>query len=366
MEAPITIKTPGKLMIAGEFAVLEPYHQLIVIAVDRFLYTTIRDSKVNEVNIENYKLFHQRFHFDGTDVKFEKEGRAVRFVKSALTTTLTYLREKSITITPFALTINSELDDKTTGQKYGLGSSAAVVTSVVTAVLTKFLNEKPKKDIIFKLAAIAHTQTQGSGSGADIAASTYGGVLNYASFQAGWLLEQLEKTDRISRFVERKWTYLTIEPVQFPPSLHLCVGWTGKPASTKSLVSEIRKLKKENSVQYYEQFLEKSKRAVRTIVEGMEKNDVDIFFQGIEQNRKALREIGEHANVEIETKKLYILSKEAERLGGVGKLSGAGGGDCGIAFVPSREVSLQLQKRWQEKGIIPLNIQVYENGAERI
>lgn len=365
MGAEITIKTPGKLMVAGEFAVLEPYHQLIVTAVDRFLYTNIRDSEVYEVNIKNYKLFHQRFHFDGENVRFEKEGKAIRFVKGTLTTTLKYLREKGIEITPFTLTIQSELDDTKTGQKYGLGSSAAVVTSVVTAVLTKFLDEQPSKKIIFKLAAIAHTKTQGSGSGADIAASTYGGVLKYASFQAEWLLEKLETVKSISQFVESEWPYLTIQRLQFPSSLQFCVGWTGKPASTKSLVSEIKKIKKDDHI-HYEKFLENSKRAVQLIVTGMEKNDIETFYLGIEENRKALSEIGKIANVEIETKKLNILSKEAKLLGGVGKLSGAGGGDCGIAFVPSHDAAVQLHNRWLEKGIKPLNISIYLKGSERI
>lgn len=366
MGAEIRIKTPGKLMVAGEFAVLEPYHQLIVTAVDRFLYTTIQDSKIFEVHIENYKLFHQRFHFDGREAKFEKEGKAIRFVKSALTTTLTYLREKNIDVTPFTLTIQSELDDTKSGQKYGLGSSAAVVTSVTTAILTKFLNDKPNKEIIFKLAAIAHTKTQGSGSGADIAASTYGGVLKYASFQAEWLLAKLEQMESLRKFVEEeKWTYLTIEQLQLPPSLFFCVGWTGKPASTKSLVGEIKRLK-EKDPKSYEQFLENSKRAVQLIVRGMEENDIDQFYKGIENNRKALSEIGQIANVEIETKKLYILSIEAKRFGGAGKLSGAGGGDCGIAFVPSKEASEKLHKSWLEKGIKPLKIGIYSNGSEKV
>src|SRR5699024_2172046 len=166
----ITIKTPGKLMVAGEFAVLEPHHQLIVMAVDRYLSTTIRDNDKNEVHLEDFKLYNQRFHFNGEQVVFEKEGPAIRFVKGALTTVFQYLQEKGIQPTSFSLSIQSELDDQVTGQKYGLGSSAAVVTSVVTAVLAKFLRRKPDQELIFKLAAISHVKTQGNGSGADIAA----------------------------------------------------------------------------------------------------------------------------------------------------------------------------------------------------
>src|SRR5690625_6487725 len=80
------------------------------------------------------------------------------------------LSEKSITLDNITLTIKSELDDES-GVKYGLGSSAAVVTSVISALLTQFLPEEPSAMLIFKLAAISHVKTQGSGSGADVAAS---------------------------------------------------------------------------------------------------------------------------------------------------------------------------------------------------
>lgn len=352
-------------MVAGEFAVLEPYHQLIVMAVDRFLYTTIHDSELNEVHLKDFKLYHQRFYFDGNEVNFEKEGPAIRFVKDALTFTFTFLQENNIQPTPFTITINSELDDQVTGQKYGLGSSAAVVTSVITAVLMKFLPEKPSKELIFKLASISHVTTQGNGSGADIAASIYGGVLNYSSFQAEWLLAQIEKTVSLNALIQKKWTYLSIQPVKFPTDLQLCVGWTGNPASTKSLVSEIRKLKTKNA-NHYEAFLENSKRALELIVKGMKDGDVQSFYTGIKQNRATLSKVGKQANVEIETKKLYTLSKEAERFSGVGKLSGAGGGDCGIAFVPNKYAASQLKQAWRDKGIKPLKMSVYLHGTQRI
>src|SRR5699024_12131831 len=51
--------------------------------------------------------------------------------------------EKKVNTTPFSITVRSELDDEETGAKYGLGSSAAVVTSVITAVLEKFLRYPP-------------------------------------------------------------------------------------------------------------------------------------------------------------------------------------------------------------------------------
>src|SRR5699024_6947572 len=88
------------------------------------------------------------------------------------------------------LIVKSELADEN-GIKYGLGSSAAVVVSVVEAILTRFMSKVPQRSLVFKLAAIAHVKTQGSGSGADIAASVYGGLLRYASYQSNLCLNRI-------------------------------------------------------------------------------------------------------------------------------------------------------------------------------
>src|SRR5699024_10821121 len=105
--------------------------------------------------------------------------------------------------------------------------------SVVRGMLTYLLEDKPEDEVVFKLASIAHVRIQGNGSGADIAASTYGGVLEYASFQADWLLQQLEQTMHISDLVEKQWTFLSIHAATFPSEVDVSVGWTGEPASTK-------------------------------------------------------------------------------------------------------------------------------------
>src|SRR5699024_356774 len=156
-----------------------------------------------------------------------------------------------------------------------------------------------------------HIKTQGNGSGADIAASTYGGLINYTSFQAEWLIDQLKSATSLSQLVEKKWKYLFIEQVELPKDIQVCIGWTGKPASTRSLVSYNKALKT-TQPESYKTFLHKSEQAIQLIIDGVKNNDKDSFFTGIRDNRVALAEIGKRANVEIETDKLHKLSIEAE------------------------------------------------------
>ncbi|WP_330949664.1 phosphomevalonate kinase [Virgibacillus sp. MG-45] len=359
--SPFRVRVPGKLMIAGEFAVLEPYKKLIVMAVDRFVYASYAPSEINQLSLENFNMTNLDWEYANKKVTIDSSDPRVRFVEDAMSIACEYLQEQAIPMNSFSLTIKSELDDAS-GKKYGLGSSAAVVTAVIAAILQAYLPDKPPKMLLFKLAAISHVRTQGNGSGADVAASAYGGVLQYASFQASWLKEAYQYAESLVEFVEEDWPYLSIKPVRFPHRLSFCIGWTGKPASTGRLVEKVLRLKQDNPTQY-QTFLDESEAAVSAIIDGMEKNNLATFLKGVKQNRHALATVGLHANVELETPLLSRLCTLTEAHGGAGKLSGAGGGDCGIAFIPSEKNTEQLFDAWKEAGITPLDIKMFPHGA---
>ncbi|MFD2043372.1 phosphomevalonate kinase [Ornithinibacillus salinisoli] len=359
----LTVRVPGKLMIAGEFAVLEPYNKLAVLAVDRYVYTTIENSEQNLLTLENFNMVELKWEFEGRKVVVDATDERTHFVANAMGIALAYLNECGFTPEKFLLTVKSELDD--TGVKYGLGSSAAVVTSVVAAILEKYLPNKPEAHVIYKLAAITHAATQGNGSGADVAASSYGGILEYSSFQAYWLQKEYEQASSIKELLERDWTYLSVQSLPYPQHLHLCIGWTGKPASTKKLVNELMKLK-DNNIAKYEIFLSQSEKAVSSFLTGVKEDNPMLVINGIKQNRRALADVGKEANVEIETPLLTKLCDIAEQYDGAGKPSGAGGGDCGIAFLPTKEKADQVKRAWEEAGIRVLDLAVSESGAKRV
>lgn len=351
-------------MIAGEFAVLEPRQNLVVMAVNRFVYTTWVQSRKNRITFQDFKLNDLDWEYKDGAIKIHSADARVSFVENAMTIAFNYLEEHGISPDPFELTIKSELDDKS-GIKYGLGSSAAVVTSVITAILKKHLPNDPAAALIFKLAAISHVKTQGNGSGADVAASSYGGMLQYASFQADWLNSMFEKTDTLTALLEKDWTYSLVKPIQVPKDIYICVGWTGNPASTAKLVNKILGLKNENRA-FFDEFLRTSKMAVNNILKGIEEENIALLLEGIKQNRRTLAGVGRHAGAPVETPLLSKLCDLAEQYGGAGKPSGAGGGDCGIAFMPSKEKADALMQAWIKAGIRPLDIKVNPYGAAPI
>src|SRR5690625_1278852 len=362
-KTPLTVKVPGKLMVAGEFSVLEPYYHAVVTAVNRFVYATVENSSTCQLTLENFNLRNLSWTYEQNDVHIENADARTRFVKDAMMIALQYLKEHHVSLQPFSLSIKSNLEDKS-GVKYGLGSSAAVVTAVISIILRKFLPTYASKRTIFKLAAISHMKTQGNGSGADIAASTYGGIIKYASFQADWLKEAYKHTMHLTTLVDQDWPYLSIEPLSFPKQfVHFLVGWTGHPASTKSLVDQILALKSENE-KMYEQFLSTSKEAVNAFIQGLKKKDLSQLVEGIKLNRISLAGVGKAAQAPIETSLLKVLCDLAEQANGAGKPAGAGGGDCGIAFIPTKEEAIALKEKWKQSGIKPLQLSISESGAK--
>ncbi|WP_430789187.1 phosphomevalonate kinase [Virgibacillus flavescens] len=357
----MTIKVPGKLMIAGEYAILEAYKRSIVMAVDRFVYAKITTSSEKRISLPKLNLDQLPWELTNNQIHIVTVDKRINFVENAMNVAYTYITEKGTSFKNFDLTITSELDDES-GIKYGLGSSAAVVTATIKAILEKH-EVQCRKLTLFKLAAIAHVQSQGSGSGADVAASSFGGMVAYTSFQADWLLEAIKSKASITEVMKMDWPYFSVKPVSLPDDIQMIIGWTGNPASTKDFIKKINLLKAHQS-DLYTEFLNQSDAAVEDIIQGIEAGNTYQILSGITSNRKALAMLGKHAKADIETPLLKALSDIAEMHGGAGKPSGAGGGDCGIAFLPDNEKAERIRNEWKNTGIKHLLLSINSDGAK--
>lgn len=351
------VKVPGKLMVAGEYAVLEPGGQAIVIAVDRYIKAVVKPSTQNILSLPQLGLDNVTFETEGHNITFSVSNPKLSFIDNAITTYLRYVLEKSIELRPFSLTITSELDDSS-GRKYGLGSSAAVVVAVMAALSQLYKSEmkEPSTELLYKLASIAHIKTQGNGSCADIAASTYGGWIHYRAFESSWLLDEINKETAINELVEQSWPNLLITHLTPPPNLKVCVGWTGKEAATAPMIDKINNLRLRKP-ELYARFLEESENAVGNLVNSFQEGDSLRAISGLSQNRKALMRLSEAAETTIETVKLKELIRIADKFGS-GKTSGAGGGDCGIAFLSGESSVAELYAEWSKEQILPLHLDV--------
>ena len=357
----ITEKAPGKLYIAGEYAVVENGYPAILVALDQFVTCSIEESaaEVGKIISRQYHNNALQWHRLGEQMVVDNRDNPFSYILSAIKVTEEYARSFARELRIFDLHIDSQLDSDS-GKKYGLGSSAAVTVATVKA-LCRFYNLPVTKDEIFKLAAIAHFEVQGNGSLGDVAASVYGGWIAYHSFDRQWLAQQRKYLD-LRTLVDLPWPDLKIESLKAPSNLQLLIGWTGKPASTSQLVDKIS-LFKARQQKEYRQFLEDSKHCIQRMVDGFHNADLESIKNEIRYNRELLKQLGTNSGVHIETPVLNKLCEIAEDFGGAAKTSGAGGGDCGIVAIDLDSNFKLVLKKWAANKIeqLPLSVHFIEN-----
>lgn len=357
----ITEKAPGKLYIAGEYAVVENGYPAILVALDQFVTCSIEESaaEVGKIISRQYHNNALQWHRLGEQMVVDNRDNPFSYILSAIKVTEEYAQSFARELRIFDLHIDSQLDSDS-GKKYGLGSSAAVTVATVKA-LCRFYNLPVTKDEIFKLAAIAHFEVQGNGSLGDVAASVYGGWIAYHSFDRQWLAQQRKYLD-LRTLVDLPWPDLKIESLKAPSNLQLLIGWTGKPASTSQLVDKIS-LFKARQQKEYRQFLEDSKHCIQRMVDGFHNADLESIKNEIRYNRELLKQLGTNSGVHIETPVLNKLCEIAEDFGGAAKTSGAGGGDCGIVAIDRDSNFKLVLKKWAANKIeqLPLSVHFIEN-----
>lgn len=265
-----------------------------------------------------------------------------------------YAKSCDIAMKHFHLTIDSNLDDSN-GHKYGLGSSAAVLVSVIK-VLNEFYDMKLSNLYIYKLAVIANMKLQSLSSCGDIAVSVYSGWLAYSTFDHEWVKHQIEDTT-VEEVLIKNWHGLHIEPLQAPENMEVLIGWTGSPASSPHFVSEVKRLKSDPS--FYGDFLEDSHRCVEKLIHAFKTNNIKGVQKMVRQNRTIIQRMDKEATVDIETEKLKYLCDIAEKYHGASKTSGAGGGDCGITIINKDVDKEKIYDEWTKHGIKPLKFNIY-------
>lgn len=353
----ITVKAPGKLYIAGEYAVVEPSFPAVIVALDQFVTVSIAESQdIGRIESKQYQENSLYWRRNGDELVFDNRDNPFHYILSAIRFTEQYAREQGKDLKLFNLKINSQLDSKD-GRKYGLGSSAAVTVGTIKA-LCHFYGLTLSKDEIYKLAAIAHLDIQGNGSLGDIAASVYGGWIAYQAFDHDWL-QASRNTATLSQLLKMKWPGLDIQILTPPKELELLIGWSGSPASTSQLVDKIT-IATATKHQAYANFLEASKNCVLKLIEGFKKADLKLIQKQITMNRRILQDLSDFSQVSIETPLLKKMCDIAENIGGAAKTSGAGGGDCGIAVISKQIQPKQILDQWQSLGIEPLNLKVHQ------
>lgn len=363
------VKAPGKLVLLGEYAVLEQGIPSVATALTKSIYCHIRNSKKIIFTSKRININKVEFEYKNNKVTLLSEVKEIdvlAFSKNAMEITLRYLEEMGYKIKPFEINIVSDLSHQY-GVKYGFGSSAAVTVSIVAAILYFHgveINGNVNRDNIFKLSAISHFLSQGSGSGIDIAASTYGGLFIYKSYTSDWMKERLEQLTTIRGLVNETWTHFSYEKINFLIDFYISVGWTGKSASTRHYIQAVNEMRKtEEGEKFYKEFLKATNSIINLFLHGIKNNNHEAINKAVTANRNLLKELSNKAGVVMETDALKNLIAIAKRLGFSAKFSGAGGGDCGYAVMYNLDNENILKNEWQKYGIEPVDVNIEELGV---
>eukprot|EP01117_Protostelium_nocturnum_P016201 TRINITY_DN6363_c0_g1_i4.p1 TRINITY_DN6363_c0_g1~~TRINITY_DN6363_c0_g1_i4.p1 ORF type:complete len:321 (-),score=69.44 TRINITY_DN6363_c0_g1_i4:27-989(-) len=311
-------------------------------------------------------------------------------------------------------------------KKTGLGSSAALVTSLSAALLSFFnLVQLPNSEdpsfsslqrdgnvekvkslhFVHNVAQFCHCLAQGKiGSGFDISSAVFGSQ-RYVRFSPSiiqpLLSQENPSPNQVLQIVKSDWDSQS-EPITLPPHFRLLLGDVSKGSNTPNMVSKvlqwksthheadllIRRLSVANDeVGYFFQniqkisededsqvFLHSLKKCAKTTADKWTDATSNPLGQKLfklrctfEEIRNHLRTIGKQADVEIEPAEQQQLSDETMAIPGVliSGVPGAGGYDAIFAVIFDDSAFEKVEKLWMSKGVTTLVVQEEGKGVLR-
>ena len=303
----IDASAPGKLFVSGEYAVLEGA-PAIACAVGRRVRVRLHGSRTAEAE------------------------EAARWREAA--EELIFASARDGKAPEGGLEIDSRALYAADGAKYGLGSSAAVAAAVTGALLAA-RGPLPDMGEQLRLATALHRLRQGpGGSGVDVAASLYGGVVA----QAGGQVQRLD----------------------WPAGLACAVIWSGHCADTGRALGRYRAAMRTGSRRLRAplQRLNDEAGAVRQAWREGARAALDALerFAAAWQALDSAAELGVYSAAHRELRDL------ARASGCLYKPSGAGGGDCGLALACDPRPLVRMRRAAAQKGYKTLDLDLAVTG----
>ncbi len=341
-----TVRAPGKVLLFGEYAVLDGAPNAALVA-----------AVARGVTCEYVP--------GGDRVVFEAPGLVpppvsgdtrLRFVEAAAEAAP--VRPAGRYIIDSAELFTTDVTGATV--KLGLGSSAAVTVAVVAALCVAAGGDLDiERDTLFGLALAAHRRASGGGSGADIAAITYGGVVRVTLDSAAAVLinERAEDASGASvgrqpggvsiheraegasgASVGRQPGGVSIERVPAGPAA-LALVYSGAPADTRVLIDRVGKIRRtpERAAEWapLARGFDGARRTAEAAFPVWAPNTLETAVREGRAAMQAAADAAEAAELMGPPGVPARVAALADRLGAEWKTTGAGGGDL-YWLVPRR------------------------------
>jgi phosphomevalonate kinase len=410
----VTVSAPGKVLLAGGYLVLESPNTGLVIAANKRFYCTI-ELKGHENNDSLVPLlttivvkspqFHSTWEYhalvengDSKDAMSLSESpqneSKNEFVEKTLRVTLAYIIASGKQL-PAAITLTIRADNdfysvvphlegkertpasveslprflpcpqdqhgKAIVHKTGLGSSAALVTSVVGALLQSFTIPL---DRVHNLAQICHCHAQGKvGSGFDVSAAVFGSHVytKFPTHTLAGLLQELQQAPSEGNFlpstvtllchaVETAWEGGVVEGIELPYGVQLVLADVCGGSESPSMARQVLAWK-ETRTALEEPYWEELAALNPKIVDLMKQQDLAGLKIAFHEARVSLKKMGEAAGVPIEPDEQTAVADATSLLEGVlcCVVPGAGGYDALACLYQGGDATKdRIGKLWAE------------------
>jgi len=413
----VAVSAPGKVLFAGGFLVLDRKHTGLVFGLNARIHAHIepwneppKTLKGTSILVQSPQFVDAKWLYSISEPHGEKVAVNVtqsrdqagfttssnKFVETTLRYALTYISDRSGDIaTNVKITIladddyysqSTEASEPSSScftsfgvklrdaHKTGLGSSAALVSSLVSALLAFYLKagsdaQLPHK-VIHNLAQAAHCASQGKvGSGFDVAAAVYGSCL-YRRFSPSILEAVGEPSssgfpERLHLCVddldpERKWDVeVASQAVRIPNGLILVMCDVDCGSETPGMVRNVLQWRKDkteeanvlwNAIQRgAEELCQELRRLAE--VDGIEFDGFKSLADILLTIRSLVREMSTKSGVPVEPPAITELLDYCTSLPGVigGVAPGAGGYDA-VALLVKNDVEVVRHLRDRLEG----------------
>ena len=350
----IEAQAPGKLVIVGEYAVLEGAPGLAV-AVDvraEARITSLPGSGNRLVIPDTGESFRFRW-VPASGPRWEGDspgafGLPLEACAEILTVRGLLPRASELPACQIELATAAFHHTSNDGQrvKLGLGSSAAIVVALTGALLRLAGGAPLPRQELIAICCEAHRRLQGgSGSGIDVATAITGGAVAIDfSCQSG-----------PEAGVPRA------HPVSWPRRLRLVAVWSGQSASTPAMLSRLQVFFERDPARFASHMGRLGANAGQAVA-AWRAEDLSGLLSAIAGYESGLRQLDEAAGIGIFSPAHERLRAIALKHGAVYKPSGAGGGDFGIALTDSRRVEQALRAGYAAAGFSVLDAELCAPG----
>ncbi len=278
----ITTSAPGSLMLLGEHAVLHG-HRALVCAINRRITVRLTPAEDEELRIVSTLGRYE------SPLGCLVDHPSFRFVLQAV------LQYQDQFPSGFELKIESEFS-----ADIGFGSSAAVTVATHAAILSWLQGAPPEPEMLFAQSLKTVHAVQGRGSGADLAAAVYGGVVGY-----------------------------TMEPEfhPLPVSAPLTAVYCGYKTPTPEVIAKVEKLRAADPATY-DRIYSEIDASVTDAVAALKQNDLPAFGEILNRNQQLMDQMGVNTP---ELQEIAAALQSDPQICGA-KISGSGMGDCAVGI----------------------------------